>query len=101
MTKFFQSLATLFPMLVLAGCATPFTEENIDRLRVGMPSSVIRQMFGAPNEISSSVCGGATAGGQWICEKWKYRNSMTDKINEFTFSVKENEKFLNSWSVKR
>jgi hypothetical protein len=88
-------------LIALVGCATAFTEANFDKLRTGMAASEVRQIFGAPNEISSSVCGGATASGQWVCETWKYKNPITDKVSDFTFSVKQDEKTLNSWNVKR
>jgi hypothetical protein len=90
-------------VVLIAGCAlTPsaFTETNIDRLRIGMTASEVKEMFGAPNEVSTSVCGGATSGGTWICETWKYR-TRTYKTNNFTFAVKQDVKTLNNWDVTR
>ena len=83
----------------LVGCATQFTKSNIDTLRIGMLASEVKEMFGTPSGISSSVCGSSTPGGAWICEKWKYETMAGN--NEFTFSVKPEGKFLNSWNVKR
>lgn len=88
-------------MILLTGCATPFTQEKIDKLRIGMPASEVREMFGPANEVRTSVCGGATASGQWICETWTYRDSSTYRSSTFMFSVKQDEKTLNSWDVKR
>ena len=88
---------------IIAGCAiTPssFTEQNIDRLRIGMTASEVKVMFGAPNEVSTGVCGGATSSGAWICETWKYR-TRSYRTNNFTFSVKQDVKTLNSWDVTR
>lgn len=89
-------------VVTLAGCATAFTESNIDKLRIGMTSTEIREIFGAPNEVSTSVCGSNTAGGSWICETWKYRSSGNYyQTNNFTFSVKADVKTLNDWKVRR
>ncbi len=90
-----------FVVISIAGCATEFTEPKIDKLRIGMSSGEVREMFGAPNEVRSAVCGSATASGQWICETWTYKNPITDGRNDFTFSVKQDSKVLNSWNVKR
>ena len=87
--------------LVLSSCATSFNEENFNKLKIGMPASEIRQIFGAPNEVSTTVCGGQTTGGKWDCETWKYQNPITDKISSFTFSVNQDIKTLNNWNVKR
>lgn len=95
--------------LQLSGCAeiheslkpTPFTEANIDKLRVGMSASEIREIFGAPNEVRTAVCGTAT-GKPWNCETWKYQlRSNSYMTNKFTFSVHENNKYLNDWDIKR
>jgi hypothetical protein len=88
----------------ITGCAfTPssFNEANIDSLRIGMSSTEVREMFGAPNEVSVATCGGATAGGAWTCETWKYRTSSSYRTNNFVFSVQQNTKLLNSWDIKR
>lgn len=88
-------------VVLLTGCASPFTQEKIDKLQIGMPASEVREMFGPANEVRTSVCGGATASGQWICETWTYRDSSTYRSSTFMFSVKQDEKTLNSWDVKR
>lgn len=83
----------------LMGCATQFSESNINSLYIGMSSNVVREIFGVPSGFSSSVCGSATPSGAWICEKWKYET--LSGTNEFTFSVKPEGKFLNSWNINR
>jgi hypothetical protein len=88
-------------VLLLTGCATAFTETNIDKLRIGMTSTEVREIFGAPNEISTAVCGANTTSGSWVCETWKYRNSGSYQTNNFTFSVKTDVKTLNDWHVRR
>lgn len=99
MLKNIYGVLTVILVSNLMGCATQFNESNIDSLYIGMPSDAVREVFGAPSGINSSVCGSATPGGAWICEKWKYETMSG--MNEFTFSVKPEGKFLNSWNVKR
>ena len=101
---FNKPLLSLLPILgLVVSCAitSAFNEENIDKLRIGMSSTEVREIFGAPNEVSVSTCGGATAGGAWTCETWKYRSSSSYKTNNFVFSVDKGTKLLNSWDVKR
>lgn len=96
-------------LLNLSGCAeiqsplkpSPFSEANIDKLSVGMSSSEVRLIFGAPNEVRTAVCGAAT-GKPWNCETWKYQlRSNSYMSNRFTFSVDGKNKYLNDWDVKR
>jgi hypothetical protein len=97
-----NKLPSIFLAMLIAGCAitSSFNEENIDKLRIGMTATEVREMFGAPNQVSVSTCGGATASGAWICETWKYRTSSY-RTNDFVFSVKQDSKVLNSWDVRR
>lgn len=91
-------------LMFITGCAitpSPFNETNIDKLRIGMSSTEVRTIFGSPNEVSTGVCGSATASGAWVCETWKYRISGSYQSNSFVFSVKDDVKLLNSWNVKR
>lgn len=99
MIKRFYGLTLLFVTVNLMGCATQFTEANIDSLRIGMPSSEIKEMFGSPTQVRSSVCGSATTKGAWICETWTYESFSG--TNKFTFSVKPDGKTLNDWTVKK
>ncbi len=74
-----KRIIILFGLIaVISGCAfTPasFNEANIDKLRIGMPATEVRAMFGSPSEVRTAVCGGNTAGGSWIYETWKYPTS--------------------------
>jgi hypothetical protein len=101
MSKFLYVLGVMWVIIGISGCASRFTEASIDSLRIGMPASVVREMFGAPKEVRTAVCGGATAGGEWICETWKYKDPITDEVSDFTFSVQKDGKTLNNWNVKR
>jgi hypothetical protein len=94
----------LTSVVMFSGCATgpsTFNEANIDRLRIGMLSTEIREMFGAPNEVRTAVCGAAT-GKQWTCETWRYnRSGSSYQTNDFTFAVESGMKLLNNWKVGR
>ena len=95
---------------LISGCAetqplfkpTPFNSENIDKLRIGMLASEIKEIFGAPNEVRTSTCGTAT-GKSWICETWRYERDGSNrfKTNDFTFDVGSGVKVLNNWNVGR
>jgi hypothetical protein len=101
---FNKKLLSLLAIMFVVGCAfTPssFNEANIDKLRIGMPATEVRAMFGSPSEVRTAVCGGNTASGTWICETWKYPTSNAYRTNDFVFSVKEDGKFLNNWNVRR
>ena len=95
--------------LLITGCAfTPssFNQSNIDRLYVGMSATSVRQIFGSPVAVSSSVCGANSGKGSWVCETWKYPTSNSYIFNEFTFSVDTNVpgidgKTLNNWSIRK
>lgn len=99
--KLFLFLLPLLSLVVSCAITSAFNEENIDKLKIGMTSTEVREIFGAPNEVSVSTCGAATAGGAWTCETWKYRSSSSYKTNNFVFSVDKGTKLLNSWDVKR
>lgn len=100
-----KTLAGALVFMVLSGCATDmsvlrltaFTEANIDKLYVGMPSTEVREMFGAANEVRTATCGAAT-GSTWVCETWTYGSNSK---NSFTFNVSRGVKVLNNWNVKR
>ena len=98
MAKYLYRLVMTLFVINLYGCATQFNESNTEKLRIGMLANEVREIFGSPDQISSAVCGGSTTGGQWICETWKY-DTFSGR-NDFTFSVKQEGKFLNNWNVK-
>lgn len=101
MLKKFLALSLLFSMLTVTGCANKFSSVNVDRLHIGMPANDVKEIFGTPNRIRSAVCGTAIAGGQWLCETWTYNDVMTGlPTNTLTFSVKDDIKSLNHWSVE-
>ena len=99
--KPFLFLLPLLGLVVSCAINSAFNEENIDKLKIGMSSTEVREIFGAPIEVSVSTCGSATASGAWTCETWKYRTSSSYRMNNFVFSVDKGAKLLNSWDVKR
>lgn len=99
MTKYIYTLLTLLASINLLGCATQFSEASVEALRIGMPSTEIKDMFGSPSRVRSSVCGSSTASGAWVCETWTYETMRG--TNRFTFSVKPDGKFLNDWTVNK
>ena len=99
-------------LFLISGCATQssFTQENIDKLHVGMSAVTVKQIFGDPNDVRLSTCGGNTSSGSWTCETWTYRTtdvwSGRSIRSSFTFSVDNQTsgnvgKKLNNWDVKR
>ena len=84
-----------------SGKSSPFNEVNIDALHIGLLSNGVRDVFGAPDEVNTAVCGTATPS-SWVCETWKYqRKDNRYSFNTFTFDVRDGVKSLNNWSVKR
>ena len=99
MLKHIYSLLMMFAVINLFGCATQFTETNVDSLHIGMSSTQVKEIFGSPGRVSSSVCGTTTPKGAWVCETWVYEGMRG--TNKFTFSVKPEGKFLNDWNVNK
>ena len=87
-------------ILLLQGCSSlKFTQQNIDRLHIGMSSSEVRDMFEAPDRVRVTTCGGSTSK-PWTCEIWEYKTSNY-RTNDFYFSMEGDNKRLNSWNVSR
>jgi hypothetical protein len=87
-------------ILLLQGCsALNFTQQNIDRLHIGMSSTEVRDMFDAPDRVRVTTCGGNTSK-PWTCEIWQYKTGSSP-TNDFYFSVEGDIKLLNSWSVSK
>jgi hypothetical protein len=78
---------------------TGFTTENIMKVHQGMGSNEILEMFGAPKNVSQSVCGGAV-GRPWNCTTWEYRGFLSDSRARFTFSGKSGSLILNDFDVR-
>lgn len=103
-----MKLKITLPLLLLgliAGCDTAplssskFTMENIERLRVGMPSEEVKVLLGNPSEIDRRTCGTSTET-PWSCEMWNYKKSNY-KTDRLTFQIVGDTKLLNNWSVSR
>jgi hypothetical protein len=97
--KYFLGLVLVF---VITGCSTlpkTFTTEKIMKIKKGMKSEEILKMFGEPQNISQSVCGGNT-GSTWTCTTWKYGDSSFENAM-FTFSGEPGSYILNNFEVDR
>ena len=76
-----------------------FTTENIMKIHQGMASKKILEMFGAPKNVSQSVCG-ASVGKPWACTTWEYGEFPYDWA-VFTFSGGSGSLVLNTFEVHR
>lgn len=89
----------LFLMFAIYGCST-FTTEKIMKVKQGMTSDEILQMFGQPKNIRQAVCG-ADTGHIWNCTTWEYNNTFEDGKASFTFSGEPGAYLLNDFSIDR
>jgi len=55
-------------LLWLAGCGSKITQENFDKIQVGMSQDEVTTILGKPTE-SSSVSFGSLSGGAWVWKK--------------------------------
>jgi hypothetical protein len=76
-----------------------FTTENIMKIHRGMNSDKILEMFGAPKDVSQSVCG-AAVGAPWTCTSWEYGEAPYEWAS-FTFSDGSGSLILNDYQVHR
>jgi hypothetical protein len=74
-----------------------FTTENIMKVRAGMRSNEILEMFCAPKNVSQSVCG-AAVGKPWTCITWEYGEHYYDWAS-FTFAGHSGSLVLNDFNV--
>jgi hypothetical protein len=76
-----------------------FTTENIMKVHQGMGSNEILEMFGAPKNVSQSVCG-ASVGTPWTCTTWEYGQVPYDWAS-FTFAGDSDSLILNNFNVHK
>ena len=76
-----------------------FTTENIMKVRAGMTSGEIVQLFGNPKSISSTTCG-AGAGKPWQCIIWRY-GDRSHQSGNFYFSTDNDVMLLNNFDIDR
>ena len=86
------------PAVHSANAMSGFTSENILKVHQGMSSNKILEMFGAPKNVSQSVCG-ASVGKPWACTTWEYGEAPYDWA-VFTFSG-DGSLILNNFDVHR
>lgn len=93
---------SIISLLLLSSCyatqstsASKFTSDNAMKLRVGMTSTEIIEIFGKPMKTSAMTCGSATPN-PWSCIIWYYGEYRPS----FTFEQgKDGVLYLNSWSM--
>ena len=76
-----------------------FTTENIMKVRAGMTSGEIVQLFGNPKSISSTTCG-AGAGKPWQCIIWRY-GEFAYQSASFYFNREGDTLYLSSFDINR
>jgi hypothetical protein len=83
-------------LLLLSSCyASKFTSDNVMKLKIGMTSSEVINIFGKPLKTSATTCGASTSN-PWPCIVWFYG----DVTPMFIFT-QENDGvlYLNSWNM--
>jgi hypothetical protein len=96
---------TAIVSVALTGCDTTqeiplsVNTDNVMKIHEGMASNKISEMFGTPNKVSQSVCGGAV-GKPWICTTWVYGEAPYEWAS-FTFAGSSGNLILNNYEVHR
>ena len=108
MTDWIRSAAVLAALFFLFACAsappksgkdeeaTVFSRENIVKLRVGMTSEEVVQIFGLPLKTEADVCGETTAS-PWTCITWWYNSKSLAQSTRMVFEVHNETLYLNRW----
>lgn len=68
------------------------------KIKQGMSSEEIIELFGEPQDISSMVCGTSE---KWNCTTWKYENFWSGESASFTFSGAPGNFKLNHFDIDR
>jgi len=99
MNSTYLTKTILFIFVFLIGCATssPFIQVNIDKLRVGMTTTEVRQLFGPPDESKNFSLGAGKS-----CEILIYRHERR-MIADFNFCTSDTSTIpvLDRWNVRR
>jgi hypothetical protein len=87
---------SIISLLLLSSCyVSKFTSDNVMKLKVGMTSSEVVNIFGKPLKTSATTCGSSTSR-PWSCIIWYYGNITP----MFTFQQGEDGVlYLNSWII--
>ena len=87
---------SIISLVLLSSCyASKFTSDNVLKLRVGMTSNEVIEIFGKPIKTEATTCGSAT-GKPWGCIFWYYG----DYVPYFVFSQEaDGVLYLNSWKT--
>ena len=87
---------SIISLLLLSGCyASKFTSDNQMKLKPGMTSTEVIEIFGKPIKIDATTCGSATAN-PWTCIIWYYGEYSP----RLTFQRGSDDVlYLNSWNM--
>ena len=87
---------SIISLLLLNSCyASKFTSDNAMKLKVGMTSTEVVEIFGKPMKTSAMTCGSATDN-PWSCIIWYYGEYRPS----FTFAQgPDGVLYLNSWNM--
>ena len=99
-----KKLITLSLSLLLTGCVTTstttFTDEQVLSIKEGMTSDEVLALFGAPDDVEVSTCGGRMGIPVWNCTVWRYGDYDTDNAG-FYFSTHDGVLHLASYDIDR
>jgi hypothetical protein len=86
----------IISLLLLSGCsASKFTSDNILKLKIGMTSTEVIEIFGKPIKTEANTCG-AGVGKPWTCISWYYGEYRP----RFVFVQEiDGVLYLNSWEM--
>lgn len=87
---------SIISLLLLSSCyASKFTSDNAMKLKPGMTSTEVIEIFGKPMKTEATTCGSAT-NNPWTCIIWRYGEYSP----RLTFEQgKDGVLYLNSWSM--
>lgn len=86
---------SIISLLLLSSCyPLKFTSDNVLKLRVGMTSNEVIEIFEKPMKTKATTCGSATDN-PWGCIIWYYGEYEP----YFVFSEIGGVLFLNSWET--
>jgi hypothetical protein len=87
---------SIVSLLLLSSCyELRFTSNNVIKLKTGMTSTEVIEIFGKPKRTSATTCGTA-AGKPWSCIIWYY-GDITPSL--FFSEGPDGVLYLNSWNM--
>lgn len=88
----------LISLFSCANMPNKFTTENVMKVKQGMSSNEIIELFGEPQSVGASVCG--MQPDQWTCTTWKYEEFPNTR-GRFVFAGEADSLVLNNFSINK